>query len=129
MFTLNPGHNFVSADCNKEKACIMNHLSGSVPLSRERLQQHKRKTSVRKGRHVRWASVAALEFFFCRDHMTRKTIMLAPKSEQHALLCLNKGKMPLKHFSEDKSACRVTQTRIHPSDVGCGKRTSSRQTA
>lgn len=69
MFTLNPGHNFVSADCNKEKACIMNHLSGSVPLSRERLQQHKRKTSVRKGRHVRWASVAALEFFFLqRSH-------------------------------------------------------------
>lgn len=58
------GARFVSADCNKEKARIMNHLSGSVPLNRERLQQHKRKTSVRKGRHVRWASVAALEFFF-----------------------------------------------------------------
>lgn len=58
-----PGALFVSADCNKEKARIMNHLSGSVPLNRERLQQHKRKTSVRKGRHVRWASVAALEFF------------------------------------------------------------------
>lgn len=77
----------MSADCNKEKACIMNHLSGSVPLNRKRLQQHKRKTSVREGRHVRWASVAALEFF-CSDHMTRKTIMLVPKSQQHMLFAV-----------------------------------------
>ena len=74
-----PGAQFVSADCNKEKARIMNHLSGSVPLNRERgCSSTNEKHLLREGRHVRWASVAALEFF-CRDHMTRKTIMLVPE--------------------------------------------------
>lgn len=83
----------------------------------ERLQQRKRKTSVRKGRHVRWASVAALEFF-CSDHMTRKTIMLAPKSEQHVRLCIDKDKMPVKRFSEVKSAQMRMQAgcRLHAAD-------------
>lgn len=42
-------------------ARIMNHLPGSAPRA-ERLLQHKRKTSVGEGRHVHWASVAAVEF-------------------------------------------------------------------
>lgn len=55
-----PGAHFLSVDCNREKARIMNHPAGSVPLNQETAAQTK--NICWKGGHVRWASVAALEF-------------------------------------------------------------------
>lgn len=89
----------------------------------ERLQQHKRKTSVREGRHVRWASVAALEFFFFllhRDHMTEEEpLNWHQRASDMLFSVLNNGEMRLKHSWQRKRAWRVTQIGIHPS--GCGR--------
>lgn len=109
----------MSANCSKGKASIMNHLSGSVPLSPERLQQHKRKTSVRQGCHVHRASVAALEFciFFLQRSHGKEHHYTGTKELATCPCVLNIDEMSLKHFREDKSHW-LTQIRIHPSVVG-----------
>lgn len=77
----------------KRLASWITSLAPCLPT--QRLQQHKRKTSVREGRHVRWASVAALEFLprshDKEDHYTG--------TKERALQCLNKDKMPLEHWA------------------------------
>lgn len=82
----------------------MNHLSGSVPPEAQRLQP-KRKTSVGKGRHVRlgFSSRSGI-FFFCTDHMTRKS---SERTDNMLFAVLNKrqDKMGLKVEVCSKKAC------------------------